>query len=148
MNHIMVSFSGYCSSIFIDKVWRYKHKNWQLHGIWPIPVYIRIFSAKIYFFSLHCMKKRIFVMRKFVKRKEKIIFSLVFACSRLMEISYFLNSSSDENVRKQQLSGSAYFCLNMKCSHTIAGRKDNIYRIITKTRDFCQCLGQLFVDNI
>ena len=68
-------------------------------------------------------------MRKFVKRKEKIIFSLVFACSRLMEISYFLNFSSDENVRKQHLSGSAYFCLNMKFSHTIAGRKDKVFYI-------------------
>ena len=31
MKHIMVSFSDYYNSIFIDRV-PYKHKNWQLHG--------------------------------------------------------------------------------------------------------------------
>ena len=31
MNHIMVSFPDYHSSVFIDRV-PYKHKTWQLHG--------------------------------------------------------------------------------------------------------------------
>ena len=34
----------------------------------------------------HCMKKKIFVLRKFVKRTEKIIFSLVFVCFRFTNI--------------------------------------------------------------
>ena len=72
----------------------------------------------------HCMKKRIFALRKFVKRAGKIIFSLVFACFRFTEISYFLSFPSNENVRKQHLSANAYFCLKMKFSCMIAGRKD------------------------
>ena len=82
---------------------------------------------------LHCMKKRIFVLQKFVKRTEKI-FSLVFVCFRFTEISYFLSFPSNENVRKQHLSANAYFCVNMKSLYTIAGRKDEIFcRIGTKT---------------
>ena len=85
----------------------------------------------------HCMKKRIYVLRKFVKRAEKIIFSLVFICFRFTEISYFLSFPSNENVRKQYLSANAYFYVNMKFSYTIAGRKDEIFcRIVTKTSDF------------
>ena len=76
---------------------------------------------------LQCMKKRIFVLRKFVKRAEKIIFSLIFVCFRFTEISYLLSSPSNENVRKQHLSGNAYFSVNMKFSYTIAGRKDEIF---------------------
>ena len=41
--HIMVSFSDYQSSIFINKV-SYKQKNWQLHGILQISVQISTFS--------------------------------------------------------------------------------------------------------
>ena len=82
------------------------------------------------------MKKRIFDLRKFVKRTEKIIFSLVFVCFRFTEISHFLNFPSNENVRKQHLPASVYFCVNMKFSYTIAGRKDKICRIGTKTSDF------------
>ena len=48
----------------------------------------------------HCIKKIIFVLRQFVKSTEKIIFSLVFACFRFAEISYFLSFPSSENVRK------------------------------------------------
>ena len=47
----------------------------------------------------HCMKKRIFLLQKFVKRTEKIIFLLVFLCFRFTEISYFLGFPSNENVR-------------------------------------------------
>ena len=74
----------------------------------------------------HCMKKRIFVLQKFVKRTEKISFSSAFVCFRFSEISYFLNFPSNENVRKQHLSANAYFCVNMTFSYTIAGRKDEI----------------------
>ena len=42
----------------------------------------------------HCMKIRIFVLRKFVKRAEKIIFSLVFACFLFTEVSYFMKAAS------------------------------------------------------
>ena len=52
------------------------------------------------FSALH--EKRIFVLRKFVKRTERIIFSLVFAC--FLFILYFLKFSSNRNVRKQHLS--------------------------------------------
>ena len=72
------------------------------------------------------MKKRIFFLRKFVKRVEKIIFSLVFVCFRFTEMSYFLNVPLNENVRKQRLSANTYFCVNMKFSYTIAGRKDEM----------------------
>ena len=82
------------------------------------------------------MKKRIFVLQKFVKSAEKIIFSFVFVYFRFTEISYFLTFPSNENVRKQHLSANAYFCVNMKFSYMIAGRKDEICRIVTKTSDF------------
>ena len=74
--------------------------------------------------GLHCMKKVIFVLRKFAKWTEKIIFSSAFVCFRFTEISYFLSFPSNENVRKQHLSANAYFCVNMKFSYMIAGRKD------------------------
>ena len=77
----------------------------------------------------HFMKKRIFVLRKFVKSAEKIIFSFVFVCFRLTEISYLLSFPSNENVRKQHLSANAYFCVNMKFSYMIAC-------IVMKTSDF------------
>ena len=43
MIHVMVSFSDYENSIFIDRV-PYKHKKWQFHGILQISVQISIFS--------------------------------------------------------------------------------------------------------
>ena len=46
MIHIMVSFSDYQNSIFIDRV-PYKHENWQLHGILQIFVQISMFSPHI-----------------------------------------------------------------------------------------------------
>ena len=105
--------------------------------------------------KVHCMKKRIFVLRKFVKSGEKIIFSFVFVCFRFTEI-FFLSFPSNENVRKQHLSANAYLCVNMEFSYMIAGRKvkisslrpaiiyensiydNSIYvcRIVTKTSDF------------
>ena len=51
------------------------------------------------------------------------IFSLVSACFRFTEISYFPNFSSNENVRKQHLSANVYSCVNMKLSYMIAGVK-------------------------
>ena len=65
-----------------------------------------------------------------MKRTEKIIFSSAFVCLRFTEISYFLNFPSNENVRKQHLSANAYFCVNMKFSYTIAGRKDEIFYVL------------------
>ena len=50
------------------------------------------------------MKERIFVLRKFVKSAENILFSLVFVCFRFTEITYFQSFPSNENVRKQHLS--------------------------------------------
>ena len=94
------------------------------------------------------MKIRIFVFRKFVKRTEKIIFSLVFIC--FTEISYFLRFPSNENVRKQHLSANVYSCVNMKFSYMIAVRKDEIFYVIflRKQAIFHLRLGQLFVDDI
>ena len=43
MIHIMVSFSDYHNSIFVDRV-PYKHKNRELHGIIQISVQISMFS--------------------------------------------------------------------------------------------------------
>ena len=60
------------------------------------------------------------------KRAEKIIFSLVFVCFRFTEIPYFLSIPSKENARKQHLSANACYCVNMKFSYTMAGRKDEI----------------------
>ena len=99
---------------------------------------------------IHWMKIRIFVFRKFVKRTEKIIFSLVFVCFRFTEISYFLNFPSNKNVRKQHLSANAYSCVNMKFSYTIAVRKDEIFYVVLlrKQAIFHLRLGQLFVDDI
>ena len=96
------------------------------------------------------MKVRSSVLRKFVKRTEKFIFSLVFACFRYTEISYFLNFPSNGNVRKQYLSANAYSCVNMKFSYTIAVRKDEIFYVVLlrKQAIFHLRLGQLFVDDI
>ena len=96
------------------------------------------------------MKIRIFVLRKFVKRAENILFSLVFVCFRFTEISYFLNFPSNENVRKQHLSANAYSCVNMKFSYTIAVRKDEIFYVVLlrKQAIFHLRLGQLFVDDV
>ena len=96
------------------------------------------------------MKIKFFVLRKFVKRAKKIIFSLVFVCFRFTEISYFLNFPSNENVRKQHLSANAYSCVNMKFSYTIAVRKDEIFYVVLlrKQAIFHLRLGQLFVDDI
>ena len=81
-------------------------------------------SAQFSIVSVHCMKKRIFVLRKFVKRVEKIIFSLVFVCFCFTEISYFLSFPSSKNVRNQHLSTNACFCVNIEFSYAIAGCKD------------------------
>ena len=43
MIHIVISFSDYQNSIFIDRV-PYKYKNWQLYGILQIPAQISTFS--------------------------------------------------------------------------------------------------------
>ena len=96
------------------------------------------------------MKIRIFVFAKFVKRTEKIIFSLVFVCLRFTEISYFLNFLSKENVRRQHLSANVYSCLNMKFSYMITERKDEIFYVVLLQKHviFHLRLGQLFVDDI
>ena len=96
------------------------------------------------------MKIRIFVLQKFVKRTEKIIFTLVFVCFSFTEISYFLNFPSNENVRKQHLSANAYSCVNMKFSYTIAVRKDEIFYVflLQKQAIFHLHLGQILVDDI
>ena len=96
------------------------------------------------------MKIRIFVLRKFVKRRDKIIFSLVFVCFRFTEISYFLNFSSNENVRKQRLSANAYSCVNMKFSYTIDVRKVEFFYVVLvrKQATFHLRLGRLFVEDI
>ena len=90
---------------------KYRYSNYTWTAYWGLSL---IF---IYTNNWHYMKKRIFVLRKFVKRAGNIIFSLVFVCSRFTEISYFLSFPSNENVWKQHLSGNAYFCVNMKFSY-------------------------------
>ena len=87
---------------------------------------LSVFTKLLFF----CMKIRIFVWRKFVKGTEKIIFSLVFACSRFTEISYFPSFLWNENIRKQHLSANAYSCVNMKFSYTITVRKNEIFFIV------------------
>ena len=99
----------------------------------------------------HCMKIRIFILRKFVKRTEKITCSLVFVCRKhFTEISYFLNFLSNKNAAKQHLSANAYSCVNMKFRYTIAVRKDEIFYavLLRKQVIFHLRLGQLFSDDI
>ena len=84
-------------------------------------------------------------LRKFVKKTEKIIFSLVFVSFRFTEISYFLNFPSNENVRKQHLSANAHSCVNMKFLYAIAMCKDEIFcRFVTKTSDFSPAFRSTF----
>ena len=84
---------------------------------------------------------RIFVEQKFVKRAEKIIFSLVFVCFRFTEISNFLSFPSNEKVRKQYLSPNAYFCINMKFSHMIAQRWNFLCHVVTSCSElYCNFL--------
>ena len=87
-------------------------------------------SAQFSIVLVHCMKKRIFVLRKFVKRAEKIIFSLVFVSFPFTEISYFLSFPLNENVTKQHLSANVYFCINIKFSYTIPRRKDEVFYVV------------------
>ena len=62
-----------------------------------------------------------------------------------MEISYFLNFPSNENVRNQDLSTNAYSYVNMKFLCKIAGRKDEIFcGIVTKTSDFSLAFMSFF----
>ena len=98
----------------------------------------------------HCMKIRIFVLRNFVKRTEKTIFSLVFVCFRFTQISYFLNFPSNKNIGKQHLSANAYSCLNMTFPYTISMHKDEILCVVLlqKQAIFHLRLRQLFVDDI
>ena len=46
MIHIMVSFSDYQNSIFIDRV-PYKYQNWKLHGTLQISVQRNMFSPRM-----------------------------------------------------------------------------------------------------
>ena len=58
MIHIMVSFSDYQNSIFIDR-FPYKHKNWKLNGNLQISVQISTFCPhmqKVAFSDLKCEK--------------------------------------------------------------------------------------------
>ena len=81
----------------------------------------------------------------FLKRTEKIIFSLVFMYFRFREISYSFNVPSKENVRIQHLSANAYSCVNLKFSYMITVRKDEIFcRIFTKTSNFSPLLRSTF----
>ena len=77
---------------------------------------------------------------------EKCRNNHIFVCFRFTEISYFLMFPSNENVRKQHLSASAYFCVNMNFSYMIAGCKDDIFvcRIETKTSNFLLVLRSTF----
>ena len=84
------------------------------------PLYGKVVSILKNLKISHCMKKEFLFIQKFVKRTEKIIFSLVFLCFRFAEISYFLNYPSNENIRKQHLSASSYSCesiLSSKAKH-------------------------------
>ena len=89
------------------------------------------------------MKKRTFVLRKFVERTERFIFLLVFPCFRFTEILYFLKFYSNRNVRKQHLSVFKflqYFWLNMKFSFPILRFQVNYLLTILKEKDdiFCR----------
>ena len=104
----------------------------EVSFLWPQRIVLLSCYLKIFLKSptnpLH--EKRTFVLWKFVKRTENIIFSLVFVCFRFTEISYFLNFPSNEDVRKQHLSVNAYYCINMKFSYTISGGKDEIFCVV------------------
>ena len=90
------------------------------------------------------MKIKIFVLRKLVKRTEKII-SYVFISQK-----YHIFVPSNENARKQRLSANAYSYVNMKFLHTIAVHKDEIFCVVFLGKEaiFHLRLGQLFVDDI
>ena len=93
------------------------------------------------------MKKNIyFVLHKFVKRTEKILFSLVFTCFCFTEILYFVNFPSNENVRKQHLSANVYSFVNMKLLYAIAVNKKIkiLCRIVTKTSSFLAVFRSTF----
>lgn len=83
-------------------------------------------------------KKKVFLLRKFVKRTGKIIFSLAFICFRFTEISNFLDFPSNENVRNQYISSKAYSCVNMKVLYAKTVCKDEMIfcRIVMKTSNF------------
>ena len=95
----------------------------------------------LFLFLLHCMKIIIFVLRKFVKTTENIIFSLVFVCLRFKEISYFLSFPSNENARKQHLSANKYSCVNMNFLYTIAMCRNEIFYVVLLRKQVIFSLG-------
>ena len=75
------------------------------------PLYGKVVSTLKNLKISHCMKKEFLW-----KGQKRSLFSLVFiifVCFRFTEISYFLNFSSNENVRKQHLSASSYSCVSI-----------------------------------
>ena len=64
------------------------------------------------------------------------MFSIVFVCFRLTEISYFL---SNKNERKQHLSANVYSCVNMKFSYTIAVPTDEIFYVLLQRKQAIFC---------
>ena len=85
--------------------------------------------------SLH--EKKNFRLTKICEKDRQDHISLLFACFRFTEISYFLNFPSNKNVRKHHLSANAYYYVNMKLSYTVAVRKDEIFcDIVMKTSNF------------
>ena len=98
--------------------------------------------------SGHCIKKRFFVLQKFVKT-EKMIFLLVFVCFHFTEESYFLDFPWNQNVRKQSLSANAYFWVNMKFSytkmkfHTSYVTKTSNYLLVFRPTIFWQYLSKI-----
>ena len=83
MIHIMVSFSDYQNSIFIDRV-PYKHKNWQLHGILQISDQISTFSPHV--------QKLLFQLKNVKNKHFSTSVSLEYAesCTKKRHAPFFL----------------------------------------------------------
>ena len=98
--------------------------------------------------NFHCMKKRIFVLRKFVNRTEKIIFLSVFVYFRFTFHGniIFYELPFKQKCKKVAFSANAYPCVNIKFSFTTAERKDeNLCRILTKRSDFLLAFRPTFL---
>ena len=91
-------------------------------------------------------QKKNFRLTKICKKDRKD--HLFFVSFRMF--SFHGNIFSELSMkRKQHLSANAYFCVNMKFSYTLTGRKDKILFVVLyrKQKIFHQRLGQLFVNN-
>ena len=99
-------------------------------GLRPYPTVWRNFILQYKTVNLALPEKKNFPLTEICEKGRKDHVFVSFCMFPFTEISYFLSFSLKENVRKQHFPANAYFCINMKFSNAIAGRKDEIFYLV------------------